>query len=246
MALKIPTALQWDDRLDEDGKALVADINASLARLNEMRAVEINIVGPFARSKIAWKLATYQHALLHRIVALTDGAAVAWNHRSTLSAMLSGRALMETIALMSALERSVAASLTSEDLGALDALAQKGTFATGDPELLKDHPEIRYVNVLTHIDKFDRIAPGFRGHYDRLSERCHPNSLGHHFMFATINQKEGTTHYCDETEPGRNGHMIMSALAVLPLVESMMTRLSEAILTVADMHHRIGPVGGAS
>ena len=60
--------------------------------------------GPFARSKIAWKLATYQHVLLHRIVALMDGASVAWNNRCTLSAMLSVRALMETLAVIAEFE----------------------------------------------------------------------------------------------------------------------------------------------
>ena len=39
-----------------------------------LRAVEINVSGKFLRSKIAWKLATYQHALLHRLVALMNGA----------------------------------------------------------------------------------------------------------------------------------------------------------------------------
>jgi hypothetical protein len=55
-----------------------------------LRPVEINVSGKFARSKIAWKLATYQHVLLHRLVANMDGAAVACNNRCTLSAMLSG------------------------------------------------------------------------------------------------------------------------------------------------------------
>jgi hypothetical protein len=50
------------------------------------------VFGKFRRSKIAWKVASYQHVLLHRIVALMDGAAVAWNSRSTLSCMLSARA----------------------------------------------------------------------------------------------------------------------------------------------------------
>ena len=53
------------------------ELNESLDRLNGLRAVEINVTGHFARSKIARKLASYQHVLLHRIVAQMDGAAVA-------------------------------------------------------------------------------------------------------------------------------------------------------------------------
>jgi hypothetical protein len=75
MSLKEPTQLEWDDRLTEADKKLVGELNAALDRLSGLRAVEINVSGKFARSKIAWKLATYQHALLHRLVALMDGAA---------------------------------------------------------------------------------------------------------------------------------------------------------------------------
>ena len=62
---KEPTYLIWDDRLTERDKRLVGDLNGSLDRLSGLRAVEINVSGKFLRSKIAWKLATYQHALLH-------------------------------------------------------------------------------------------------------------------------------------------------------------------------------------
>src|ERR1700677_4309685 len=107
MSLKEPAHFTWDDRLTEADRKLVADINTSLDRLNGLREVEIAVSGKFARSKIAWKLATYQHVLLHRLIALMDGAAVAWNSRCTLSAMLSSRALMETFAVMAEFERRV-------------------------------------------------------------------------------------------------------------------------------------------
>jgi hypothetical protein len=123
MSLKGPAHLTWDDRLADDDKQLVGVLNASLDRLNGLRAVEINVSGKFLRSKIAWKLATYQHVLLQRLVALMDGAAVAWNNRCTLSAMLSARALMETFAVMAEFERRAARLLKEENLGDLDALA---------------------------------------------------------------------------------------------------------------------------
>jgi hypothetical protein len=247
--LRKPTQLVWDDRLPEADKATIDGLNASLLRLDAMRAIEINISGPFACSKIAWKLATYQHALLHRVIALIDGTALAWNARSTLSAMLSARAFMETLAVFAELESQVTQflakeDLAKEDLGALDAHAQRGTFASRDEELIKEFPEIKATNILTFVDKFDKDAEGFRGHYDRLSEHCHPNSLGHHFMFSAFDRSEGSTRYSDECEPARNAHMIIAALIPLPLVESMTTRLTDLIFKVAELHHRIAPVGG--
>lgn len=246
MILKEPTHLVWDDRLTEDDKALVRELNASLDRINELRAVEINVSGKFLRSKIAWKLATYQHALLHRLVALMDGAAVTWNKRCTLSCILSARALMETFAVMAEFERRVARLLKEENLGGLDALAQNGIFASRDPEWIKDNPGTEAISVLTYIDKFNKRAEGFRGHYDMPCERCHPNSLGHNFMFSKLDTTGGTVRYCDEREPARNGQIILAALAPLPLVEAISACLDELIEKVSDLHHRIAPVAGSA
>ena len=243
MSLKEPTHFLWDNRLTEADKGLVGDLNMSLDRLDGLRAVELNVSGKFARSKIAWKLATYQHVLLHRSVALMDGAAVAWNSRCTLSAILSARALMETFAVMAEFERRVTRLLKEEDLGGLDVLAQNGIFASRDEDWIRENPETAAISVLTYIDKFDKRAEGFRGHYDRLSERCHPNSLGHNFMFSTLDRTDGTVRFCDEREPERNGQMILAALAPLPLVETIMTRLDALIDKVSDLHHRLAPLG---
>lgn len=245
MRLKKPAHFVWDDRLKDGDKKVVSDLNGSLERLTGLRAVEINVSGKFLRSKIAWKLATYQHALLHRIVALMDGAAVEWNNRCTLSCMLSARALMETFAVMAEMEQRVERLLTGEDLGGLDALAQNGVFATRDPQWIKDNPETQAVSVLTYIDKFDKRLEGFRRHYDMLSERCHPNSLGHNFMFAELDSTDGTVRYCDERDPGPNGTMIFATLITMQLVESMMRRLDDLIEKVSELHDRVAPVGDA-
>jgi hypothetical protein len=246
MSLKEPTHIMWDDRLPEGDKKLVSELNASLGQLSGLRALEINVSGKFLRSKIAWKLATYQHVLLHRLVALMDGTAIAWNSRCTLSAMLSARAVMETFAVMAELEQRISRYLKEEDLGGLDAVAQNGIFASRDPDWIKDNPETQAVSVLTYVDKFDKRVEGFRGHYDRLSERCHPNSLGHNFMFAELDRTDGTVRFCNEREPKHNGELIIAALIPLPLVESIMMRLDSLIEKVSDLHHRVEPVGRAA
>jgi hypothetical protein len=246
MNLKEPTHLVWDDRLAETDKKLVGELNVSIGRLSGLRAVEINVSGKFLRSKIAWKLATYQQLLLHRLVALMDGAALAWNYRCTLSAVLSARALMETFAVLAEFELQVAWLLKEEDLGGLDALAQNGIFASRDPDWIKDNSETQARNVLHYIDKFNKRVDGFRGHYDILSERCHPNSLGHNFMFSKLDLSDGTVRFCDERKPARNGKMILAALTPLLLIESIAARLDELIEKVSDLQHRVAPVGSSA
>jgi hypothetical protein len=243
--LKEPIHFKWDERLPDADKDFLVELNAALDAINGKRAVQITRSGPFARSKIAWKLAGYQHALLHRIVALTDGAAVAWNNRCTLSAMLSARALMETFAVIAEVEHRVRQLLVEKDLGGLDALAQGGVFASRDPELIKENPEIKAVNVLTYVQKFDKRIEGFLSHYDRLSERCHPNAPGHNFMFAKLDRTDATIDFTDKRNPEWNGHMIFVAFGTLPLTGPISDRLHQLILQVADYHHSVAPVGGS-
>jgi hypothetical protein len=192
--LRPPTTMIWDDRLPETDKARLDKFNASLVHLDGMRAIEINVAGPFLRSKIAWKLVTYQHALLHRVIALMDGVGVAWNARSTLAAILAARAFMETFAIMDAFEDRVSRLLDQEDLGGLDSLAQNGIFASRDAEWLAEFPETKAINAVTFVDRFNKRVEGFRAHYDRLSERCHPNSAGHNFMFSKTRQRDRFGH----------------------------------------------------
>lgn len=173
-----------------------------------------------------------------------DGAAVAWNNRCTLSAILSARALMETIAAMSHFEDCVAVLLKHEDFGGLNAYAERGTFASRDPEWLKEFPETKAINAQTYVDRFDKHAPGFKGHYDILSERAHPNSLGHNYMFSELDTADGSTSYSDERSPEGNAKMILAALLPLPLVESMMDRLDALIVQVSETQHRLSPVRG--
>jgi hypothetical protein len=103
-----------------------------------------------------------------------DGVAVAWNSRCTLSAMLSARAHMETFAVMAELERRVTRLLKDENLGALDALAQNGIFASRDNDWIEEAPEAVAVNVVTYIDKLDKkVPPGDASdeNEDRLLQR---------------------------------------------------------------------------
>ena len=242
--LRIPHSIVWDDRLPpEDGKH-VEDINRALSRLNELRALEIVVSGPFAQSKIAWKLAVYQHVLLHRIVALVDGVAVAWNNRSTLAAMLSARAFMETIALFYEFQRQATKHLGQEDLSELNKLSH-GLYATRDEIWLAEHPEDKATNILTYINSFAKLADGFRGHYDMLSERCHANAQGHNFMFSRLDRTDGTVTFFDESDPKGNAHLILTALIVLPLVEDIMAHLDGLMLKVAALQHRVSPRGGS-
>ncbi|NKM36340.1 hypothetical protein [Rhizobium laguerreae] len=237
-----PTFWVWDDRLRPEEKEIIDEANEALLRLSDTRAIEINASGPFLRSKLAWKIAVYAHGLQHRVVGLSDAVALCWNSRSTLGAMLNARALLETIAVVAHLERTIQRLLRIEDIGALNDFIDNGTFAKRDREVLSKSPDIEARNILTSIAVLEKTIPGTRAHYDRLSERCHPNYMGHVALFSELNREDGSVSFRKERHPDTNAQAVLGAYLFLPLVEDKLISVTDHNTLVSDLQHRLNPV----
>jgi hypothetical protein len=60
---------------DEEAAERIGVINDALTRLAARRMERIAVEGRFLQSKIAWKVAAYNQAILYRVVALAHGEA---------------------------------------------------------------------------------------------------------------------------------------------------------------------------
>lgn len=246
MPLKSPTMFCLINGLADDDASTLKQINECAARLNEMRAVEINASGPFAQSKLAWKLASYQHALLHRLVSLVSGAASCWNSHDQISTMLSTRAVMETISIIYYIVTKVDALVETDNLSEIDRIVQNGLFSSRDPEWISDQPHIKATNILTYINRFDAYISGFKTHYDKLSERCHPNAQGHNFMFSTLDRETGTIRFDDQRKSLANTRLIIAGLFPLLIIEKYNSNLTELVWKVAEVQHHMAPIQPAT
>jgi len=160
-----------------------------------------------------------------------------------LVAFLTVRALVETIAVFDEFERTLLAHVANEDLKAIDSLVQNRIFATRDEELLDGHPEITATNVLTFIDKIEaRYDLPIRNNYESLSERCHPNSAGHHQMYSKTDYTDGTVTFAETKNLPMVLDSIRAPLGLVFLFERSMDELDKAVLTIAEIQHRINPV----
>jgi hypothetical protein len=225
----------------EFGETLVS-VNDALARLFAKRRAEIAVTGSLARSKIAWKIETFSEAMLYRLVNLGEGAALGWNDDNALCAMLSARAIVETFAVLLDFEHQLKVLLASKDIDAINALAMNRAFGSRDPDWIKDSPELQAVNVLTLIDKMDgQLLPGARRHYDRLSERCHPNAFGQHQMFTTTDYETGTVTF-NSRKSRRDISAIVCGIMLLDLSDAVFDRLGKLTEEVAELHHQLHPV----
>jgi hypothetical protein len=184
-----------ETKIPEGERADLAEVNAELEAVAARRVDRTDLLEePYRRSKIAWKIAQFSNAMTHRFIALAEGVALSWNNSNVLSAVLNARAMVETTAVFWEFGEQFSKYSSALDFGAVDRLAMSYLFSTRDDEILKESPELKARQVLNAIDLIDKtIIPHFRSHYDRLSEFCHPNSLGHRGLFSKLDRKTGMT-----------------------------------------------------
>jgi hypothetical protein len=189
-------------------------------------------------SKLALKLAVYREAMLWRIVALTESVALNWNSDNIVGAYLPARALIETSALLLDLEHELKKHIAASDIDALNSLLTSLTFATRNKKWIEGNPESEAINVLTLIDRTDkRTGSGVRGHYDLMSERCHPNYLGHHPLYGTLDVESGTTSVSETKNIERHRDVILGAILLLLLDEHCIDRLENEVDRVAALQN---------
>ena len=93
----------------------------------------------------------------------------------------------------------------------------------------KNDPEFpKAINALTFRDHMDKIIPGFRDAYDRMSEFAHPNYSGVFGLFARTDYKNYETHF------GRGLRSSYPQNAVPALLHSALLLFEHAYNSITD------------
>ena len=160
------------------------EVRARIETLGQHLPTEVDALATSTKYKTAAKVHIIRESLIWREEELARSALDLLDRQDYVAAALVTRAVMETTAAMVYLHRLVERAL---DNGMDEGLDAKLTgFLTGS----KVWEELDgAINVLTMIDKVEKIIPGYRGHYDFLSEYAHPNWSGTHGAYAIINHE---------------------------------------------------------
>ena len=233
--------------MEVDGDWAAAEqFNLALEQLANGRREHVQ-KSQYARSKIAWKVATYAEAIRYRTVALADGAAQNWNGGNILCAALCARATVETVAQLFYVKNGVAVALKVEELNKIDRIVEQGTFATRVADLLKESPELKAQRISTWLDKLDRELPGVRRHYNYLSDMVHPNYLGTFQFFASVDSATGTVSFSDSKRRDKNTlEAITTPLMLIVLAKECFEQFDGFIKQVSDLQHSREPTDGRS
>jgi hypothetical protein len=226
----------------------VTPSNNALDRLRASRLSEVRPEGDAGKSKVVWKIAVFQQAILYRIVMLADGCADAWNAGNPLAATLCARAITETSALLLDFEARLRKQLCSAgDFPAIDALVMNRTFSTRLTDWQEQADGVQAQNILTTLKKIDeKLLPGVYHHYEYLSEICHPNSLGHNLMFGNLSYDTATVTLSDKTalDKGHFDH-VFAAFFLIQLVERFLQKIGDLKPRVLELSEAAKRAPGA-
>jgi hypothetical protein len=156
------------------------------ARLDELDRVAIRLREAL-RPKLAWSSAgiggfnveVYAQFMLHRILALVDGAASAWNGRNGLASAILARGALESVAVWVKVTKDAERHIANREFDDFDKLIARIFFARkNEPsEAARSSAMLSLspIHVLTAVDTLEKEYVGVRRAYDDLSEVAHPN-----------------------------------------------------------------------
>jgi len=201
----------------------VQAVNAALEKLQERKVTTLPRQGTLQTSKGAWLVALFEQAILHRIVNLVAGSITLWDARNPLAAVLSARSLLESGALVLEIERQLSQLAESGKLAEIDAYVQERAFVSQPGGWIEQARAARPVDVLKLIGEADRVCPGVRFSYDRLSEIAAPEALGQYAVFGAIDKSGTSAEFRDDEslEPSTYRLILDAARIVVPVTAAL-------------------------
>jgi hypothetical protein len=200
--------------------------NRDLDNLASQRVPVLPITNAIIKSKIAWKLSDLRLSMTHRLVDLAEAAIEQWEKGNLLAGVILGRALFETIAIVQSVCMGMRKGIENRDLNALDALAMRSLFGG---KLANEEA----LNVLTAMGRLDKELPGAKDFYLRELEMAHPNSLGMHQFYSSIDGLKLEVSYSREKRTQKE--MFPRLMVVLSALRWAVKKFDEMDLLVDEV-----------
>jgi hypothetical protein len=167
-----------NDRILLEARRLADAIASSLPDRIQIAALTL-------KSKLPFKALSVRELLIHRVSALATAAVDLFEREQLIPAIVLTRSVAETVAFLFCLHERLERFLMDKNVFALDDFLMSCLVSS------RIQPGLRKaINVLTLIDRVDKINPGFRSVYDTLSEYAHPNWSGTLVAFGKIDKKQ--------------------------------------------------------
>jgi len=221
----------------ETSEELLAEVNAQLSLIEANRPKSVDGFAISPKSKVPFKALWYREALLWRTTQLGRTAAECFEKDKLASAILLTRATVETCASVWYLQKKIETTIASGTAGNVDEDLMKLLMGSKVDSDVMPSP----VNVLNFVDRVDRDIPGFRQHYDRLSEIAHPNWAGTALLFSKP-ESPGIVSFGEHirgTSAKKIGLVnLTGALSLLELSYNRISELMPEFIRICESHAR--------
>lgn len=158
--------------------------------ISESLPSELYVGSLTLNSKLPFKAFEIRELLIHRASDLANGAINIFDEEMIVPAIVLVRSLIETTALLYSLYERTQGFLIRKDVAEYDQFLMSCLVGSRDKEA-----KYQSINVLNHIDRFERLVPGFRQMYDSLSEYAHPNWAGLKGAYGTTDKEKYVTRF---------------------------------------------------
>jgi hypothetical protein len=209
---------------------ILADAKSRL--MTRMAANEKTDIGA-----ITFQTRVFTQSCLRRCVDLAETAQGLLGFGRHIAAIMTARAIIETVASFCYFEREFRNRLVnSEEARAeLKKFLMNFTFSTRIKELLKENSGAEAVQILTQIDKLGKEFKDerIRETYDSLCEYTHPNSLGCTIWYSDLQENGDICFSSEKPEStyalfhvGKSVFMLRHAIASFDRIEEQLATLA--------------------
>lgn len=224
-----PEAMRAAGRKESDANLF----NDMLNQLAAMRVERLLISEMHVRSKVAWKFNVLQQAFVHRLCDLAEPAVDDWMKGRTLAAIILGRALVETVAVLHVSVRTTQALIVAGDIMALDDWAMKLVFGGRYDQW---GAEFKSIGVMNALDQLNKEFEGVRDHYETVSEAAHPNSQGlSQFYSDTRTLPKYVDFSARKREPAQVLPSLAASISLVGAAVNLLEELEASLVKIADM-----------
>jgi len=179
---------------------LLAEAREQLRQLEAALPDGVDGYGLSQRCKLPFKVLWYREAMFWRTVQLGKSALENFDKDKLVSAILLTRATVETCAALWFLSVKLKASIESRAAASIDPDLMRLLMGSKVDQDILPPP----VNVLSFVDRVEKDIPGFRRHYDRLSEFAHPNWAGTAYVFSKPEPGSGIARFGEQIRGAEN------------------------------------------
>jgi hypothetical protein len=164
----------------ETARAVATALSASLPTSLDPRQSE---------SGLQFKALSVRELLIHRAANLGNAAVLLFERHDYLSGILLTRALLETVAVASALERALNRTIRTRNFEGLNKSLMRFLVPSAAPDA-----NYEAMNITGLVEAVDKKAPGFRETYNSFSEYVHPNWSGMLGTYGQVDRDTGVLH----------------------------------------------------